>query len=152
MRTRQIQNTKYEMKNTKIWREDISFVKPVQKYEARHWRNLSLGLFPLSIETLSVSFNLLHNTRFANFGFVFRFSPFISFFTIWFFIFLYFHIFSTFREPNILFVNVGILFRFKYFLFQNISFFKILLPRWQWLAFWRYFPRFLSKCWMNLFE
>ena len=150
MRTRQIQNTKYEKKNTKIWREDISFVKPVQKYEARHWRNLSLGLFPLSIETLSVSFSLFHNTRFANFGFVFRFSPFISFFTIWFVIFLYFHIFSTFREPSILsmlafYSDLDISY-FRYFILQNV------ITRWQWLAFWCYFPRFLSKCWMNLFE
>ena len=41
---------------------------PFWKYEERHWRNLSPGLFPLSIETVSVSFNLFHTGHFWRFA------------------------------------------------------------------------------------
>ena len=47
----------------------LFFVEPpFWKYEERHWRNLSPGLFPLSIETVSVSFNLFHTGHFWRFA------------------------------------------------------------------------------------
>ena len=47
----------------------LFFVEPpFWKYEERHWRNLSPGLFPLSIETVSVSFNLFHTRHFWRFA------------------------------------------------------------------------------------
>ena len=55
-------------------REEIFLLlRRVRKYEKRHWRNLSLGLFPLSIEPVSVSFNLFHNTLFLE-----EFMPFYT--------------------------------------------------------------------------
>ena len=53
-------------------REEIFLLlRRVRKYEKRHWRNLSLGLFPLSIEPVSVSFNL-----FSQHSFLEEFMPF----------------------------------------------------------------------------
>ena len=53
----------------------LFFVEPpFWKYEERHWRNLSPGLFPLSIETVSVSFNLFHTRHFCRFATSFFFS------------------------------------------------------------------------------
>ena len=53
----------------------LFFVEPpFWKYEQRHWRNLSPGLFPLSIETVSVSFNLFHTRLFCRFATFFFFS------------------------------------------------------------------------------
>ena len=55
-------------------REEVFLLlRRVRKYEKRHWRNLSLGLFPLSIEPVSVSFNLFHNTLFLE-----EFMPFYT--------------------------------------------------------------------------